>query len=91
MGLFGRRLKGSVSTRSGVFVSGYKTKYRVDPQLQDTVTPIATAQLNALAERNTASVAVYHNNRHPFENLPENLRYLGAGGRSRALPMLDSF
>lgn len=65
MAWYSRQLRGTISTRAGVFVAGYKSKFAIDPGLQDTVVPIVTAQLNALGARNVSSVYVYHDNRHP--------------------------
>lgn len=80
----GKKIKGCVSTRIGVFISGFKTKYSVDPGLQDTIVPIATAQMNALGQRSTASVYVTHDNRY-LTALPNNLEYLNLGGRNNGL------
>lgn len=74
----GKKIKGCISSRIGIFISGFKTKYAVDPGLQDTVVPIATAQLNALGQRSTASVYVTHDNQH-LTALPKNLKYLDMG------------
>ncbi len=75
MAWFARQLRGTISTRAGVFVAGYKTKFAVDPGLQDTIVPIASAQISALASRNTSSVYVYHDNRNPPMLPPQNIRY----------------
>lgn len=76
MSLFARQLRGTISTRTGVFVPGYKTKFAVDPGLQDTIVPIASAQISALASRNTSSIYIYHDNRNPPILPPQNVRYL---------------
>ncbi len=83
----GRKLRGQVSTRAGVFVAGFKTKCAVDPGLEDIVVPIANAQINALGRRETSSVYVTHDNRQA-RALPNNLNYLSQGRDSnrRALP-----
>lgn len=81
-----KKLRGSVSTRIGVFVTGMKTKYAVDTGLQDTIVPISTAQINALAPRLVASVYVSHDNRHPYPALPRELTTLITGEGRRTLP-----
>ena len=89
----GRRLTGFVSTRVGVIVTGYKTKFGVDPGLEDVIVPIATAQTNALGRRATASVYVSHSNRQPMSALPDSLRYLNYGNASRRglVPVIDNY
>jgi len=89
-----KKLRGSVSTRIGVFVTGTKTKYAVDTGLQDTIVPIATAQINALAPRLVASLYVTHDNRQPQAALPPDLATLiTSRDRIRALPYyaLDNY
>jgi hypothetical protein len=93
-----KKLRGWVSTRYGFYVGGMKTKFGVDPGLQETIVPIANAQVSALAPRNTAAIYITHDNRQP-RILPPNLRYLeenqGAtagllpGGLARRLLPLD--
>jgi hypothetical protein len=72
----GRRLTGEVSTRVGVFVAGYKTNYAVDPGLEDTIVPIATAQMNSLSRRVTSAISINHNNQQPISAFPQNVRNL---------------
>lgn len=75
-----------VSTREGVFVVGYKTKGAADPGLADAIAPIANAQLNALARRQTSAINVIYDNRQPINALPADLRYLSQGRDRQALP-----
>jgi hypothetical protein len=96
---FGGKLRGSITTRYGVFIGGMKTHFEVDPGLQDTIVPIANAQISALAPRNVSAIYISYHNTQP-QMLPDSLRYLeqnqggGAGllpggiGR-RVLPFLD--
>jgi len=80
------KLRGHVSTRRGVVIPGMKTKYAVDPGLQDTVAPIACAQISALAPRNTSYVTVRHVNNPGLSTLPDTLRYLNTGSGRGLLP-----
>ena len=83
----GRKLRGWVSTRAGVIVAGYKTKFAVDPGLEDVIVPIANAHMNALGRRVTSSIYITHDNRQA-RALPNSLRYLseGDGLERRMLP-----
>ena len=83
----GRKLRGWVSTRAGIVLAGYKTKFAVDPGLEDVIVPIANAHMNALGRRATSSIYVTHDNRQAMA-LPSNLRYLSEhdGSERRALP-----
>jgi len=81
-----KKLRGTVSTRWGILVGGMKTKYSVDPGLQDTIVPIANAQISALSERNTSTIYVSHTNTEP-QMLPPYLRYLEENPNNFARPM----
>jgi hypothetical protein len=80
-----KKLRGSVSVRFGVIVPGMKTKYSVDPGLQDTVVPIANATISALAPRNTSVIYISHSNSQPAM-LPPNLEYLEENRGARLIP-----
>jgi len=79
----GKKLKGRVSTRVSIGVEGYRTRYVVHPGLQDTIVPIATAHLNALASKSLSTIYITHDNRYPAA-LPNNLEGLVLD-RSRGL------
>jgi len=81
------KLRGSVSTREGIFVTGYKTKFAVDPGLQDVIVPIACAQVSALATRPCAAVYVDWSNRFSQPALPSSLQALIEGGSRRGALM----
>jgi len=79
--LWGGKLRGRVRTTVRFFSKSYDTQYRVDPGLEDTITPISNAQISAMASRNTSYVSVHHSNNPTFSTLPSNLRYLNTGRR----------
>jgi len=82
-----KKLRGHVSTRMGVFVGGIRTSYAVDPGLQDTIVPLGSAQISALATRNTSAVSVHHTNAVRPPALPGELNnYLNSGRRAGLLP-----
>lgn len=95
-----KKLRGYVSTRYGFIVGGMKTKFGIDPGLEDVIVSIANAQISALAPRNVAAIYITHDNRQPAM-LPNSLRYLeenqgagllpGGGLGRRLLPFSGSY
>lgn len=81
-----QKLRGYISTREGVIISGYKTKFGVDPGLQDVIAPIAVAQINALSNSHPAG---YVHVNHINQTLPDSLQTLIQGERQRRM-LLDS-
>lgn len=80
-----KKLRGYVSTRYGAIIAGMKTKFSVDPGLQDTIVPVADAQISALAPRNVAAIYVSYSNSQPAM-LPSGLRYLEENNGTGLIP-----